>query len=371
MQTQGIAIAAAVAGIVALTAVDGWTQSGAGVLSHTPWGHPDLQGIWNNSTTTPLEQLTDEERAQDRVARRPVIAATRGTGAAWPEQKGRLDQQHRDDTYVHYDNAIWLATRVPKGLSSRRTSLITDPPDGRMSMTAEAVQRLIERENARADRGESDSWLDRNSWERCLTRTLPVAMIPNLYNANYQILQTPDHVVLVMEMIHEARIIPLGGGSRASGRIRQWLGDSRGYWDGEPLVVETLHFNSRLDGGDYQPSHIIQTGHRGSGESLRLVERFTRVDADTIDYRFTVEDQTTYTRPYTAAIPMNRSAADVTLFEYACHEGNYGMANLLRAGRSDEQQALDLAALVSQQRKDAGHPGVREPAVPFAPLAGR
>ena len=343
MQTQGIAIAAAVAGIVALTAVDGWTQSGAGVLSHTPWGHPDLQGIWNNSTTTPLEQLTDEERAQDRVARRPVIEATRGTGAAWPEQKGRLEQP----------------------------SLIVDPPDGRMSMTAEAVQRLIERENARADRGESDSWLDRNSWERCLPRTKPEAMIPNLYNANYQILQTPDHVVLVMEMIHEARIIPLGGGSRASGRIRQWLGDSRGYWDGETLVVETLHFNSRLDGGDYQPSHIIQPGHRGSGESLRLVERFTRVDADTIDYRFTVEDQTTYTRPYTAAIPMNRSAADVTLFEYACHEGNYGMANLLRAGRSDEQQALDLAALVSQQRKDAGHPGVREPAVPFAPLAGR
>ena len=238
-------------------------------------------------------------------------------------------------------------------------------------MTAQAVQRLIDRENARAGRGESDSWLDRNSWERCLTRTLPVAMIPNLYNANYQILQTPDHVVLVMEMIHEARIIPLGDGSRASGRIRQWLGDSRGHWDGETLVVETLHFNSKLDGGDYQPSHIIQTGHRGSGESLRLVERFTRVDANTIDYRFTVEDQTTYTRPYTVAIPMNRSAADVTLFEYACHEGNYGMANLLRAGRSDEQQALDLAALVSQQRKDAGHPGVREPAVPFVPLGGR
>ena len=343
MQMQVAAIATAAAVIVALTAVDGWAQSGARALSHTPWGHPDLQGIWNNSTTTPLEQLTDEERAQDRAARRPVIEATRGTGAAWPEQKGRLEQP----------------------------SLIVDPPGGRMSMTAQAVQRLIDRENARAGRGESDSWLDRNSWERCLTRTLPVAMIPNLYNANYQILQTPDHVVLVMEMIHEARIIPLGDGSRASGRIRQWLGDSRGHWDGETLVVETLHFNSKLDGGDYQPSHIIQTGHRGSGESLRLVERFTRVDADTIDYRFTVEDQTTYTRPYTVAIPMNRSAADVTLFEYACHEGNYGMANLLRAGRSDEQQALDLAALVSQQRKDAGHPGVREPAVPFVPLGGR
>jgi hypothetical protein len=327
-----------------LVPVPGETQpsgSGAPALPRTPWGAPDLQGIWNNSTTIPLEQLTSEERAQGRAAQRPVIEATRGTGAAFPEQRGPLD----------------------------RPSLIIDPPDGRITMTAPAIQRLVERENARAGRGESDSWLDRNTWERCLSRTLPVAMIPNLYNANYQIFQTPDHVVLVMEMIHEARIIPLDAGPHAADQIRQWLGDSRGHWDGETLVVETTQFNAKLDGGDHQPSHIIQTGHRGSGDTLRLVERFTLVDRDTIDYTFTVEDPQTYTRPHTVSIPMNRSAADVTLFEYACHEGNYGMVNLLNAGRADEAQALELAGLVSQQRKNAGHPGVREPAVPFVPVA--
>ena len=327
--------------VVAAITVLSLAQSVAGqAVPRTPWGRPDLRGLWNNSTTTPLERMTAEERAQGREARRPVIAATRGTGAAYPEQKGPLD----------------------------RDSLIIDPPDGRMSMTPRAIRRLVDRENARAGRGESDSWLDRNTWERCISRTLPVAMIPNLYNANYQIFQTPDYVALVVEMIHEARIIPLDGGPHASDRIRQWLGDSRGHWEGDTLIVETIHFNDQLDGGDYQSSHVIQTGHRGSGATLRLVERFTLVDADTIDYEFTVEDPVTYTRPYTAAIPMHRSDSDVVLFEYACHEGNRAMVNLLTAGRGDEQQALDAATLVSRQRINAGHPGVREPAVPFAPV---
>ena len=165
-------------------------------------------------------------------------------------------------------------------------------------------------------------------------------MIPNIYNANYQILQTEDHVVIVMEMIHEARVIPLDR-PHASGGIRQWLGDSRGRWEGDTLVVETVHFNDRLDGGDYQPSHIIQTGHRGPGGTLRLVERFRMVDANAIDYQFTVEDPETFTRPYTVSIPMTRR--DTTdplnhLFEYACHEGNHGMMNLLR-GRAHRRAA--------------------------------
>ena len=295
MRTQVTAIAAAAAVIVALTAVDGWAQSGARALSHTPWGHPDLQGIWNNSTTTPLEQLTDEERAQDRAARRPVIEATRGTGAAWPEQKGRLEQP----------------------------SLIVDPPDGRMSMTMQAVQRLIDRENARAGRGESDSWLDRNSWERCLTRTLPVAMIPNLYNANYQILQTPDHVVLVMEMIHEARIIPLDGGPHASDRIRQWLGDSRGHWEGDTLVIESSHFNDR-------------SAWEGSSRDLKVLERFTRVSDDRIHYEFTVEDPATWDQPWSAEIPM--MATEGPMYEYACHEGNHDIRHIQEVYRNIELQ---------------------------------
>ena len=317
-------------------AADEWTAP------RTAWGDPDLQGIWNNSTTTPLERLTEAEQDRGQAARAPVIAATRGTGAAWPETGGLLDQP----------------------------SLIVDPPDGRIVLTPAAIERLVAREAAREGRGEADTWLDRNSWERCISRTLPVMMIPNLYNNNYQILQTPDHVAIQVEMIHETRIIPLDGGPHVADGIRQWLGNSRGRWEGDTLVVETTGFHDRLDGGDYQPSHILQTGHRGSGATLRLVERFTRVDAETIDYRFTVEDPATYERPYTAAIPMRWRENQDPIYEYACHEGNYGMVNLLSGGRADEQLALDAAALVSRQRIEAGHPGVREPAVPFVEPEG-
>jgi hypothetical protein len=304
----------------------------------TPWGHPDLQGLWNNSTTTPLERLTAEEQARSRAALRAVREATEGTGAAWPDAGRPLEQ----------------------------ASLVIDPPDGRIPMMKpEAIQRLVAREEARRGRGEADSWLDRNSWERCISRTLPVAMIPNLYNNYYQILQTPDYVVIQMEMIHEARIIPLDGRPHLSQRIRQWLGDSRGRWEGKTLVVETVNFNDKLDGGDLQPSHVIQTGHRGSGKTLRLVERFTRIDADTIDYRFTVEDPATFTRPYTVAIPMRKAPDSDRIHEYACHEGNHAMLNILKAGRANEQAAMAGAQLVSRQRIEAGHPGVREPAVPF------
>jgi hypothetical protein len=310
-------------------------------LPRTPWGHPDLQGIWNNSTNTPLERLTAEERERGRRAQEPVRRATEGTGAAWPESGGQLEQ----------------------------ASLIVDPPDGRIPMKAEAVRRLVAREEARRGRGEADSWLDRNSWERCISRTLPVAMIPNLYNNNYLILQTPQHVVILMEMIHEARIIPLDGRSHVVKSIRQWLGDSRGHWEGDTLVVETINFNDKLDGGEVQPSHVIQTGHRGSGATLRLVERFTRTDAHTIDYRFTVEDPQTFTRPYTVAIPMRKRDNQDPLYEYACHEGNYAMVNLLKSGRADEQAALEASERVSRQRIEAGHPGIREPAVPIVPPA--
>jgi hypothetical protein len=232
-------------------------------------------------------------------------------------------------------------------------------------MKPEAIKRLVAREEARAGRGEADSYLDRNSWERCISRTLPVAMIPNLYNNFYQIIQTPAYVVILVEMIHEARIIPLDGRPHATESIRQWLGDSRGRWEGNTLVVETIHFNDKLDGGDLQPSHVIQTGHRGSGKTLRLVERFTRINADTIDYRFTVEDPATFTRPYTVAIPMRKAADGDQMFEYACHEGNHAMVNILKGGRANEEAAMEGARLVSRQRIEAGHPGVREPAVPF------
>ncbi len=309
------------------------------VQPRTVWGHPDLQGIWNNATNTPLERMTAAEQQQSQRAMAPVRAATDGTGAGWLEG----------------------------GQAVEHGSLVVDPPDGRIPMTPAAVKRLVERENARRGRGEADSWLDRNTWERCISRTLPTAMIPNIYNANYQIFQTPTYVAILVEMIHDVRIIPLDGRPHPGKDIRLWMGDSRGHWEGDTLVVETTNFNDRLDGGPLQPSHVIQTGNRGSGETLRLVERFRRLDARTIDYRFTVEDPATYTRPYTVAIPMRKDDAQAYIFEYACHEGNYAMVNLLKAGRANEKGAVEASDLVSRQRIEAGHPGIREPAAPFVP----
>jgi hypothetical protein len=314
--------------------------AGSWVTPKTPWGHPDLQGIWSNATTTPLERLTAEEQKQLQKAMAPVRAATDGTGA------GNLD------------------TGRPLG---DRTSLLVDPPDGRIPMTKAGIQRLVERENARAHRGEADSWLDRNSWERCISRAMPTAMIPNLYNNYYQVFQTPTHVAILIEMIHDVRIIPLDGRAHFPGSVRRWLGDSRGRWEGNTLVVETTNFVDRLDGGPLQPSHVIQTGYRGSGETLTLVERFTRTGPTTVDYRFTVTDPVTFSRPYTVAIPWRKDDTLAFIPEYACHEANHSMVNLLKAGRTNEQQAMEGAALVRRQRIEAGHPGVREPAKPIVP----
>ena len=311
--------------------------AGTWVQPRTAWGHPDLQGIWSNATTTPLERMTAEEQQRLQRAMAPVRAATDGTGA------GNLDT----------------------GKPIDQPSLVVDPPDGRIPMTPAGVQRLVAREYARAGRGEADSWLDRNSWERCISRAMPTAMIPNLYNNYYQIFQTPTYVAILIEMIHDVRIIPLDGRPHLPTTVRKWMGDSRGRWEGDTLVVETTNFVDRLDGGPLQPSHVIQTGYRGSGETLRLVERFKRTGARTIDYRFTVEDPVTFSRPYTVAIPMRKDDTLTFIPEYACHEGNHAMVNLLSAGRANEQQAMEGAELVRRQRIEAGHPGVREPAAPI------
>jgi hypothetical protein len=190
--------------------------------------------------------------------------------------------------------------------------------------------------------------------------------MPAVYGNGARIVQTPNAVVISYEMVHDTRVIPLDNRPPLSDDIHLFMGDSRGHWEGDTLVVETTNFNDRLDGGPLQPSHVIQTGYRGSGETLRLVERFRRVDATTIDYRFTVDDPVTFSKPYTVAIPMRKSA-ETGIPEYACHEGNYGMPNLLKAGRANEKQAIDAAALVRQQRINGGHPGIREPAAPIVP----
>jgi hypothetical protein len=280
-------------------------------------GHPDLQGIWTNSTLTPLErprELGDKAffTEQEAAAYEKLVRERNNAD--------RRDSNAEADLAVGYNDAWW--DRGTTIVSTRRTSLIVDPPDGRIpALTPEAQQKAAARAEARMLRP-ADGPEDRSLADRCIVRanTGP-PMLPAGYNNNYQILQTADQVVILIEMIHEARIIPLTKRPPLSTSIRRWLGDSRGRWEGDTLIVETTNFTDR-------------TNFRGSGENLRVVERFTRVADDTLLYQFTVDDPQSFTRPWSGEIPMKKVEGPV--FEYACHEGNYSMENILRAARRAE-----------------------------------
>ena len=210
---------------------------------------------------------------------------------------------------------------------TRRTSLIVDPPEGRIPpLTPEAEKRRAALAEVRKTRGPADHPEDRNLWERCLTRGLPTAMLPQVYNNNYQIVQTKDHVVILAEMIHDARVIPLDSRPHQPAHLRYWMGDSVGRWEGDTLVVDTTNFTD-------------QTNFRGSGENLRLVERFTRTAADILTYTVTVHDPGTFMRPWTIELPVRRS--DGEIYEYACHEANYGLEGILRGHRAEERVAAE------------------------------
>ena len=290
----------------------------------TPWGHPDLQGLWTNTTTTPLERPDD-------LAGKEVL-----TEEEWalrnPESALSDD---RPGSGVGFYNDFWL----DQGELSRRTSLIVDPPDGQFPPVTSAEQQGQRRRSDSYIGDQFDSWNDFNTYDRCITRGLPGTMVPGFYNHNYQILQTPDYVVIVVEMIHDARIIPLDGRPHISPTIRQWLGDSRGHWEGKTLVVETTNSTDKVQARGY-PRRDIHTVF-GGDDQLRLVERFTRIDANTIDYQFTVTDPTIWTGPWTAAIPMTKLEGQ--LFEYACHEGNYSVPNILAGARAGERAAAQAA----------------------------
>ena len=293
----------------------------------TPWGEPDLQGLWTNATITPLERpeefagkpfLTGEEIAQlEKRALRDQFA-------------DRVPRAGDPGTY----NQVWF-DRGTRAVPTRRTSLILDPPDGRIPWTPEA-RKHYERSRARYGVGPFDSWLDMDTGERCLTDGLP--MVPTQgYNMNYRILQTAGYVVILHEMFHEFRIIPLDGRPHLGQQIGQWLGDPRGHWEGDTLVVETTNFADKTH-------YWWAEAWRASRPSLRLVERFTRIDEDTIDYQFTMYDPESFTRPWTAMIPMTTNQAErgVTvgeMFEYACHEGNYSLPNILGGARAAEEAA--------------------------------
>jgi len=286
--------------------------------SRTPDGQPDLEGYWSNVSITPMERprelaakefYTDEELAKvEKDAQKPKSVAELG------------------GTIAHYDFVQFgLDSTQAKHALNHRTSLVTDPPDGRIpAMNEEGRTRNAERAAARKRMGPYDGPESRPMSERCIFMTQGPPMLPEAYNANLQIQQGPGYVAILQEEIHDIRIIPLDGRPHIGANIHQYMGDSRGHWEGNTLVVDTTNFNDK-------------TAFRGSSEHLHVIERFTRLDADTIRYQFTVEDPHTWDRPWTAELPITR--IDGPLFEFACHEGNYGMANTLKGARAAEKAA--------------------------------
>ena len=312
----------------------------------TPWGQPDLQGVWDFRTITSLERpsdlvgkqvLTDEEAAnyealENRRQNRDLVDPKKGGALYPPESEGGV---------VPY-NEFWY-DRGTTVVEDKRTSLIVDPPDGRLPPlrpgTAEQVGSAGEDlpghrpVRYRAGGIGADGPEDRGLGERCLLGfNSGPPMIPSAYNNNMQLFQTAAYVVILNEMVHDARIVPLDRRPHLPEDVRQWMGDARGHWDGDTLVVETTSFTDRTP--SFNPT--ITSGV-GSGETLTLTERFRRVDADTLLYEYTVDDPATYTRPFTVGIPMRKS--ELPIFEYACHEGNYGMVGMLAGARAEEKAA--------------------------------
>ncbi len=306
--------------LASMAPLSGYAQSSAPAdwtAPRTPDGHPNLQGVWDYRSMTPLERPRD-------LADKPFF--TPEEAAAYErESVSRRDKDRRTedglsaqaDVAAAYNEFWW---DYGKKLSDLRTSLVVDPPDGRIPpLTADATAAGEARREARRGRGPTPGPEDRGLWERCLT--LGVPRLSGAYNNNFQLFQAEDHVVILNEMIHDARIIPLDGRPHVDAKIRQWLGNSRGRWDGDTLVVETANFSDK-------------TSFRGARENLQLTERFTRVASDTLLYEVTVEDPTTFERPWTIVLPMTQNEGLV--YEYACHEGNYGMVNLLRGARVED-----------------------------------
>ena len=295
----------------------------------TPWGDPDLQGVWRYEATIPLERpaafegrafLTDAEMAE--IARvETELAANRLAGLDGVDV-GRLTVEESPIRGNEY-NIFWQdhgrARRVYP-----QTSLIVDPADGRLPYTANAREATA-RSSARYGVGPYESFLDPDTGERCLTDGVTAIMWQGPNGGHNRIVQSLGYVTILHEEYRDRRIIPLDG--RAHGNLRQWFGHAAGRWEGDTLVVETTNF---LDRTNYEWANIWTR----ASESLRLVERFRRVSADEIEYTITVEDPKTFTRPWTAVMPISRLAAGTQIYEYACHEGNYALPNMLRGART-------------------------------------
>ena len=293
----------------------------------TPWGEPDLQGTFSNRTITPFERPANVNGREFFTPEE--VAAMEKSAAARNGDEGRT-RGTRGDVERAYNDFWWdRGTKV----TTLRTSMVVDPPDGRVPpVTEEARKRAADESKRPAFRGAgasgrgTDTWLDRSTFERCITRGLPGAMSPTAYNNNYRITQSPGYVAVEIEMLGGTRVIPTDGRQHVSTSIRQWMGHSTGRWEGDTLVVETTNFSDKIL-------------YRGAAENLQLVERIRRIGQNELEYRVTVSDPTTFTRPWTLAIPYVNIGEG--LFEYACHEGNYGMEGILSGAREEERKAAE------------------------------
>jgi hypothetical protein len=282
-------------------------------------GQPDLQGIWTNATITPFERPAEVAGKEFLTEKEAAELEARAAG-------NRVDRAPGKGEVGNY-NQFWFDSGT-KVVKTRRTSLVIDPPDGKVPLKPEA-EATRDYNLAHS----TESYEHMSVWDRCITRGVPGGMFPTSYNNAYQIVQTRNNVTILSEMIHEARIIPIDARPHPPSNVRFWNGDSVGHWEGNTLVVDTTNFNGK--------SWIATSSSTGrikgipESEALHLVERFTRVDADTINYEVTIDDPNMYARPWKVAIPMNRDPK-YQIFEYACHEGNTAVENILRGVRAQE-----------------------------------
>jgi hypothetical protein len=300
-----------------------WITAGflAASAVHAADSPPDLQGIWTAGTLTPFErppqagaQLPEADRAeQQRVASEKFWAAGHKPGEVGRDNDAFIDQELKI---------------LPNG----QTSLVVEPADGKVPVRPEALRRRD------FNLSSFDSYETMSQWDRCITRQ-PTAMFPGVYNNSYQIVQTPGHVLIVAEMIHDARIVPISRDGHATAhvdsRVRSWGGDSRGHWEGATLVVETSNFNDIGWIATAQNSSMRGVPY---SDQLRTTERFTRIDHDTMQYEITIDDPVNYTAPWKVAYPLTRDD-QYQVFEYACHEGNYAIESILRGARAQEMTA--------------------------------
>ena len=294
---------------------------GTFVPPKTPWGDPDIAGDYNNSDESGIpfekpdefkgrrmEDITPAELAK-LVQQRQEQTIERTPGLS--EFPGATSPMHWFENYYAANSRAWM---------------VTDPADGKVPpQTAEAQQRARARQQARAGRGPADSWEDRSLYDRCITRGIPGSMMPAIYGNSYHIHQGPGFVTITYEMVHDTRVIPLDGRKHIDSSIRQYVGDGRGHWEGNTLVVETTNFTDKVP-------------YRGSSDQLKVVERFTPLGPETVEWAVTFEDPHTWAKPWTFAMNLTRDAAQPP-FEYACHEGNYGLRNILEAARAEEKAA--------------------------------